>query len=64
MENVPCEVFMNETKIETNLMNKENVVIEDEIEIKKLQLEKLMNQRKNWRCHNWITFFWFFVCKW
>jgi hypothetical protein len=60
MENVPCEVFMNETKIETNLMNKENpdlqtqenVVIEDEIEIKKLQLEKLMNQRKNWRCHN------------
>jgi hypothetical protein len=27
-------------------------------------LEKLMNQRKNWRCHNWITFFWFFVCKW
>jgi hypothetical protein len=60
MENVPCEVFMNKTKIETNLMNKENpnlqtqenVVIEDEIEIKKLQSEKLMNQRKNWRCHN------------
>jgi hypothetical protein len=51
MENVPYEIFMNETKIETNLMNKENldlqtqenVVIEDEIKIKKLQLEKLMN---------------------
>jgi hypothetical protein len=27
-------------------------------------LEKLMNQRKNWRCHNWITFFWFFLCEW
>jgi hypothetical protein len=27
-------------------------------------LEKLMNQRKNWKCHNWITFFWFFLCEW
>jgi hypothetical protein len=24
MENVPCEVFMNEEKIETNLMEEEN----------------------------------------
>jgi hypothetical protein len=48
MENVPCEVFMNEEKIETNVMEKENsnlqtqenVVLEDEIEIKKLQSEK------------------------
>jgi hypothetical protein len=55
MENLPCEIFMNETKFETNLMDEENpdiqtqenVVIEDEIDIKKLQLEKLMNQRKN-----------------
>jgi hypothetical protein len=51
MENVPCEVFMNEEKIETNLMEEENpnlqtqenVLLEDEIEITKLQLEKLMN---------------------
>jgi len=51
MENVPCEVFMNEEKIETNVMEKENsnlqtqenVVLEDEIEIKKLQSEKWMN---------------------
>ncbi len=72
MENLPCEIFMNETKFETNLMDEENpdiqtqenVVIEDEIDIKKLQLEKLMNQRKNWKCHNWITFFWFFLCEW
>jgi len=25
MENVPCEIFANKTKIETNLMNKENL---------------------------------------
>jgi hypothetical protein len=45
MENVPCEVFMNEEKFETNVMEKENpnlqtqdnVVLEDEIEITKLQ---------------------------
>ncbi len=51
MENVPCEVFMNEEKIETNLMEEENpnlqtqenVLLEDEIEITKLQLQKLMN---------------------
>jgi hypothetical protein len=24
MENVPCEIFMNETKIETNLIKEEN----------------------------------------
>jgi hypothetical protein len=24
MESLPCEVFMNEAKIETNLMEKEN----------------------------------------
>jgi hypothetical protein len=59
---------MNKTKIETNLMNKKNlnlqtqesVVVENEIEIKKLQLKKLMNQRKKWRSHNQITLSWFF----
>ncbi len=68
MEYIPCEIFMNKTKIETNLMNKKNlnlqtqesVVVENEIEIKKLQLKKLMNQRKNWRGHNKNAFCWFF----
>jgi hypothetical protein len=56
MESVSCEIFMNEIEIETNVMEEanpnlqtqESVVLEDEIEITKLQLEKLMNQRKKW----------------
>jgi hypothetical protein len=56
MENVLCEIFVNEIEIETNIMEEtnpnlqtqESVVLEDEIEITKLQLEKLMNQRKKW----------------
>jgi hypothetical protein len=68
MKNVSCELFMNEVETETNLMEKnnpnlqteKNVVLEDEIEITKLQLKKLMNQRKNWRGHNKNAFCWFF----
>ncbi len=70
MEDVSREIFMNEVEIETNLMGKKNlnlqtqesVVLEDGIEITKLQLKKLMNQRKNWRGHNKNAFCWsFFV---
>jgi len=48
----------------SQLTNQEIVVVEDELEIKKLQLEKLMNQRKKWRGHNRITLSWFFLCEW
>ncbi len=67
-KNIPCEVFMNEAKTETNLMEEENlslqtqknVVQEDETKISKLQLEKLMNQRKEWRGHNINALCWSF----
>ncbi len=58
MENVPhCEAFKNEIQIETFLLEEENpnlqtqkrVVPKNEIKITKLQLEKLMYQRKKWR---------------
>jgi hypothetical protein len=59
---------MNEAKTETNLMEEENlslqtqknVVQEDETKISKLQLEKLMNQRKEWRGHNINALCWSF----
>jgi hypothetical protein len=60
MENVPCEVFMNETKIEINLMEEKDpnlqtqeiFILEDVAKIIKLQLKKLINQRKKWKGHN------------
>jgi hypothetical protein len=55
MENVPCEVFMNETKTEItliqekypNLQTQESVVLEDATKIIKLQLEKLNIKGRN-----------------
>jgi hypothetical protein len=51
---------MNEAKSKTNIMEEKNpklqtqesVVPQEEIEITKLQLEKLMNQTKKWKGHN------------
>ncbi len=63
-------IFMNETKTKTNVMEEKNpnlqtqeiVVWQDEIEITKLQSEKLMNQRKKWKGHNKNALCWSFYC--
>jgi hypothetical protein len=70
VENILCEVFMNEAKTKTNLMEEENpsvqtqknVVPENETKISKLQLAKLLNQRKEWRGHNINALCWSFYC--
>jgi hypothetical protein len=54
MENIPCEVFMNEAQIETNLMEEENpslqtqkcVVPKDETKISELQLQKVNESKE------------------
>jgi hypothetical protein len=69
MENVPCEVFMKETKTKINLMEEkdptlqtqESVVLEEATKIIKLQLEKLINQRKKWKGHNKMHYVGFFL---
>ncbi len=53
------EILVHETKSETNLRK---CFLENEIEITKRQLEKLIKQRKKWRGHNKNALYWSFIC--